>query len=69
MTLDAGLAQITMGRAWWYRQYANEQSPEDRQSYESAEQEARGLKLNLWREVDPVPPWEWRASKKRNSSN
>ena len=26
-TLDAGLAQITMGRAWWFRKYADEQSP------------------------------------------
>ena len=29
MALDAGLAQITMGRAWWFRKYADEQSPED----------------------------------------
>jgi hypothetical protein len=28
-TLDAGLAQITVGLAWWYRKYAKEQSPED----------------------------------------
>ena len=27
MTLDAGHAQITVGLAWWYRKYANEQSP------------------------------------------
>ena len=30
LTLDVGLAQISMGRAWWYREYAREQSPEDR---------------------------------------
>ena len=30
MTLDAGHAQITVGLAWWYRKYANEQSPQDR---------------------------------------
>ena len=28
-TLDVGIAQITTGMAWWYRKYANEQSPED----------------------------------------
>ena len=28
-TLDVGLAQITTGMAWWYRKYANEQSPQD----------------------------------------
>ena len=32
MTLDAGHAQITVGLAWWYRKYANEQSPEDSRS-------------------------------------
>jgi endonuclease YncB( thermonuclease family) len=28
-TLDAGLAQITMGLAWWYEKYAMDQSAED----------------------------------------
>jgi len=28
-TLDAGLAQLTVGLAWWYQKYAKEQSPED----------------------------------------
>lgn len=63
MTLDAGLAQIAMGRAWWFRTYAAEQSPEDRSRYESAEQEARGRRLGLWRDGTPVPPWQWRAAK------
>ena len=27
-TLDAGLAQLTVGLAWWYRKYAKEQSLE-----------------------------------------
>jgi len=26
-TLDVGIAQTTTGMAWWYRKYANEQSP------------------------------------------
>lgn len=26
-TLDAGLAMVTMGMAWWYRAYAREQTP------------------------------------------
>jgi endonuclease YncB( thermonuclease family) len=40
-TLDVGLAQVTTGMAWWYRKYANEQSPEDQGRYEFAEQEAK----------------------------
>ncbi len=62
MTLDSGLAQITMGRAWWFRRYASEQSPQDRGRYESAEQEARARKIGLWRDTNPVPPWKWRDS-------
>jgi endonuclease YncB( thermonuclease family) len=59
-TLDAGLAQVSMGRAWWFRRYANEQSPEDRGRYEHAEQEAKAGRVGLWRDPGPVPPWEWR---------
>lgn len=65
MTLDAGLAQITIGRAWWFRKYADEQSPEDRGQYEFAEQEARAKKAGLWRDGAAVPPWEWRKLPRR----
>jgi len=37
-TLDAGLAQITVGLAWWYQKYAKDQSAEDAERYEFAEQ-------------------------------
>ena len=50
MTLDAGLTQITMGRAWWFRKYADEQ-------------EARAKKAGLWRDGTAVPPWEWRQQR------
>jgi endonuclease YncB( thermonuclease family) len=63
ITLDAGLAQITMGRAWWFRKYADEQSPEDRGRYELAKQEARAKKAGLWRDGTAVPPWEWRRAR------
>ena len=59
-TLDAGLAQITMGRAWWFRRFARDQCLEDRGRYEFAEQEAQGRKAGLWGSGNPVPPWEWR---------
>ena len=64
MTLDAGLAQITIGRAWWFRTYASEQTPEDRARYEAAEQEARSKKVGLWRDGTAVPPWVWREGKR-----
>ncbi|MDF1483266.1 thermonuclease family protein [Extensimonas sp. H3M7-6] len=61
-TLDARLAQITTGMAWWYRQYARKQSAEDAGTYELAEQEARDRHVGLWRDVAPIPPWEWRRA-------
>ena len=60
MTLEAGHAQITIGLAWRYRKYANEQPPQDRGQYEFPEQEARARRVGLWSDPAPVPPWEWR---------
>lgn len=59
-TLDAGLAQITVGLAWHYKKYASEQTEEDRERYSFAEVEAHAKKAGLWADPDPVPPWEWR---------
>jgi endonuclease YncB( thermonuclease family) len=59
-TLDAGLALITAGLAWYFKRYAHEQSEEERERYAFAEEEARARKVGLWRDPNPVPPWEWR---------
>lgn len=59
---DAGLEQIRAGLAWWDRANAHEQTAEEREVYELAEKEARKGKLRLWRDTDPVPPWEWQRS-------
>ena len=63
-TLDAGLAVLTSGLAWHYKKYQNEQSPEDRERYAYAEDEARSRQAGLWTEANPVPPWEWRKSRR-----
>ena len=65
--LDVGLAQIVAGLAWWYREYAREQTPEDRRRYESDEQDAKARKRGLWADKTPVPPWEWRSRSARPS--
>jgi endonuclease YncB( thermonuclease family) len=57
LTLDAGLHQLTVGMAWWYRQYAKEQTPEQRGQYEFAEFEAKAKKAGLWQEPNAVSPW------------
>jgi endonuclease YncB( thermonuclease family) len=57
---DAGLLQIAAGMAWWYKQYAREQMPKDREDYEVAEFQAKSQRLGLWRDKNPIPPWQWR---------
>ena len=59
-TVDAGLQQIEAGMAWWYRKYAREQEPGDAAAYERAEARARAMRIGLWAESNPVPPWDWR---------
>lgn len=60
---DVNLVQVERGMAWFYRQYQREQSPNDRKLYEAAEDTAKAGKLGLWRDTDPVPPWEWRKGR------
>lgn len=63
LTLDAGLAMVTLGMAWWYRAYSREQTPQERGQYEFAETEAKAKRTGLWRDADPVAPWDWRKAK------
>lgn len=63
-SIDVGLAQVRSGLAWWYRRYADEQPEEDRAAYEAAELDARAQRRGLWADLAPVPPWEFRRSKR-----
>lgn len=45
---------VLQGMAWWFRQAA----PGARK-LEILEREARAGRRGLWRDEDPVPPWEW----------
>lgn len=65
-TWDAGLAQIRDGYAWWYRHYAGDQTPADRQDYETAETHAKTQRLGLWSDNDPIPPWDFRRARARH---
>ncbi len=58
--IDACLEQVKAGVAWYYKKYQHEQSPEDRQLYADAENNARDHRIGLWRENNPIPPWEHR---------
>lgn len=58
--IDANLEQIKTGMAWWYRAYAKEQSLADRAKYEQAETIAKQQQIGLWRDRNPMPPWDFR---------
>ena len=64
MTLDAGLAMVSIGMAWWYREYADEQTPQAREQYEFAEQVAKVRRTGLWADRNPVAPWDWRKARR-----
>ena len=57
---DVGLEQIKAGMAWWYQQYAKEQTKQERVDYEQAEFLARRHRYGLWNSKNPMPPWDWR---------
>lgn len=62
--VDANLMQVKAGLAWHYKQYQREQSAEDRESYSTAEEQARAAQKGLWADSAPVPPWEWRKQRR-----
>lgn len=59
--LDAGYYQLATGMAWHDTRYRGEQSREDRKRYAEAEKDARKGRYGLWRDPEPVAPWDWRA--------
>lgn len=62
---DVNLEQIHRGCGWHYKKYQNQQSLDDRLAYNSAEETARTRKIGLWTDDAPVPPWDWRAERRK----
>jgi endonuclease YncB( thermonuclease family) len=58
--IDANLAQLRAGLAWHYKHYEREQPYKDRAAYAAAEREASEHKRGLWRDRDPISPWDYR---------
>ncbi|MDP3842593.1 MAG: thermonuclease family protein [Oxalobacteraceae bacterium] len=58
---DMNLEQLQAGAAWFYRKYAKELSADVRANYAVAEIAASRDRRGLWREEQPVAPWDWRA--------
>lgn len=55
---DASEQLVRSGMAWVFDRYVT-----DRSLY-SLQDEARATRRGLWVDDGPVPPWEWRKSKK-----
>jgi endonuclease YncB( thermonuclease family) len=67
-SVDAGLEQIRAGLAWHYKQYQRDQSPAERVRYAALEDEARARGEGLWKDADPVPPWNYRRHSAASTS-
>ena len=58
--LDICLQQLSLGLAWHYKKYQNEQPASDQTVYSDTELKSKSLKLGLWADNAPMPPWEFR---------
>jgi endonuclease YncB( thermonuclease family) len=61
--VDANAEQVKQGLAWVFRTYLPLGSP----LYE-LETNARLMQRGLWRDRNPVPPWEWRKQRAARKS-
>jgi len=50
--------------AWHYKQYESEQPKEEREIYAQAELAAREKTIGIWKDKNPIPPWEFRKESK-----
>lgn len=63
---DVNIQMIHAGLAWHYKAYEDEQPAVDRVAYPLAELNARRKAIGLWGDAEPLPPWDWRRSKRRH---
>jgi len=62
---DVNLEQVKAGMAWHYKEYEREQTPEDRELYAKAEDEARAARRGLWVDADPIEPSQFRREQRQ----
>ena len=49
---DINAQMVANGYAWVYRKFLKKYAPQ--------ESKAKSQRLGLWRDKEPIPPWEWR---------
>lgn len=52
--IDINAQMVANGYAWAYRKFSKK--------YTAQESQAKKQRLGLWRDKEPVPPWEWRKN-------
>lgn len=62
---DISMAQLKLGAVWYDKSRAQALSAADRQAYAAAQDEARLARVGLWRDKQPIPPWEYRAGRRK----
>lgn len=53
-------ALVSNGLAWHFKKYSKDMS------YDHLEQNARIAKTGLWIDPNPIAPWDWRKSRRKN---
>ena len=51
---------VRAGYAWVYRKYCDKEFCD---FWLALEKDAKAIKMGLWQEPNPIPPWEWRRRK------
>ena len=59
MNQNLGKELVRNGLAWHFKRYSKSEN------YADLEMEARKNKRGLWKEKEPIAPWEWRKFKKK----
>lgn len=67
--VNLNVEQIKQGFAWHYKHHQKQQTPAERIIYSQAEDFARKNKNGLWRDENPIPPWDFRNNKRDKKQN
>ena len=60
---NLGKELVRNGLAWHFKRYSKSEN------YADLEAAARKKKIGLWRDKDPIAPWNWRKSKRKKVQN
>lgn len=62
---DIAMEQLQLGAVWYDKSRVQALPQADRESYAAAHEDARQRRTGLWRDKAPIPPWEYRAGRRK----